>query len=104
MRISGIIKKLMIIVLKAKNTIRDFCLLKKLAKSTKKMTKKTSTKNLYCAEKRSTAMLLMIRDIQIKVIVLFFLIMAKTINIRILIIKSILIFDLIPSKRNQFLI
>jgi hypothetical protein len=94
----------MIIMFRTKNSARDVFLLKQPAKNTKKITKKTSMKNLYCAENKSTRMLLMIRDTQIKVLILFFLMMAKTINRRRLTIKSILIFDLMPSKRNQFLI
>lgn len=68
------------------------------------MTKKTSMKNLYCAENKITKILLITIEKQIKLTILFFLMMLKMINATRLIISEILIADFIPFKKSQFLI
>ena len=82
----------------------DFLLFQYSWKRIKMITKKTSIKNLYWAEKLSIKILFINKEIQIRVISLFFFIKANTEKMNKLRMKRILIFDLIPFRRNQFFI
>jgi hypothetical protein len=100
----GMIKNPVTTMLNAENKASDLFLSKKLINMIKKTTKNTSRKNLYCAEKMITRMLLINNEIHIRLMILFFLKKLKMIKTIRLMIKEMLTADLIPSKKSQFLI
>lgn len=81
-----------------------FFLFKYLKNTTKDITKNTSIKNRYCAEKNKTKILFINIEIQIKLMILFFLMIENIIKPIKLKINKILIIDFIPFNESQFLI
>lgn len=80
-----------------------FFLFKLLKKTTKNITKKTSIKNRYCAEKDKIKRLFINIEIQIKLVILFLLILENMIKPIKIAMKEMLITDLIPFRKSQFL-